>query len=60
MKKLSLKKLRLEANNVLQKEQLKAVFGGDYFGAGCWDDDCCDYPERCVFPSSGGLPGVCV
>jgi hypothetical protein len=60
MKKLSLKKLGLEVNNVLQREQLKAVFGGDYIGGGCDSDTCCGHGGRCVYDSSGLPPGVCV
>lgn len=30
MKKLNLKKLKLEANEMLQRNQLKTVFGGKY------------------------------
>ena len=48
MKKLSLKKLNLEADNILQREQLKSVIGGydGFYCAGVFE--VCDrmYPNR--------------
>ena len=35
MKKLSLKNLKLEVNDLLQREQLKTVFGGQNDGFDC-------------------------
>lgn len=35
MKKLNLKNLKLEAENMLERTQLKTVFGGNYGGYGC-------------------------
>lgn len=35
MKKLSLKNLKLEANNMLERNQLKTIFGG-YGATQCW------------------------
>lgn len=35
MKKLSLENLKLEADDMLQRNQLKAVFGGYYGGPDC-------------------------
>lgn len=40
MKKLSLKKLNLAADDLLQKEQLKTIFGG-YGGLGTCVASCC-------------------
>ena len=34
MKKLNLKNLKLDADDMLQREQLKTVFGG--YSGGCW------------------------
>ncbi len=52
MKKLSLNKMKLEAGDMLQREQLKTVFGGynDHSGDGCCIDLCqtnsdCGAPE---------------
>ena len=60
MKKLSLKNLKLEASEMLGRNQLKTVFGGGYPGIGDCNDDCsydtdcpdgtvckCFYVERC-------------
>ncbi len=35
MKKLSLKKLKLESSDLLQRNELKTVFGGNYGGYSC-------------------------
>ncbi|OQD42717.1 hypothetical protein BUL40_09355 [Croceivirga radicis] len=56
MKKLSLKKLNLGADELLQKEQLKTVFGG--YGSGCFDDcksdsDCSGECPKCYITQGG-------
>lgn len=50
MKKLSLKNLKLDVDDLLQREQLKTIFGGS--GGNCPDDECqtdSDCPE--VYPN---------
>ncbi|WP_136468922.1 hypothetical protein [Flagellimonas onchidii] len=62
MKKLSLKKLNLSKDDLVQKEQLKTVFGGYGGYGGCFDDcksdsDCGGDCPKCYFTS--GNDGGC-
>lgn len=45
MKKLSLKNLKLDGNELLQREQLKTVFGGYNGDAGSCSASCGDKPK---------------
>lgn len=47
MKKLSLKNLKLGADDMLQRNQLKTVFGG-YSGSGTCEDDECSSDSGCT------------
>lgn len=64
MKKLNLKNLKLNSNDLLQREQLKTVFGGYGFcGQFCsYDSEC---PSECSKCTNGrcnynGDPGDCL
>jgi len=68
MKKLKLKALELGANELLSREQLKNVLGGDGSGggsgSGCWSSSCykCCTPDlktcgQCNTSGSGGCLG---
>ncbi|TGV03104.1 hypothetical protein [Flavivirga rizhaonensis] len=49
MKKLNLKKLKLNADNLLQRDQLKSVFGG--YG----DGTCTRYVAKCYIPGESWI-----
>jgi hypothetical protein len=51
MKKLSLKNLKLEANDMLQRNQLKSILGGH---GGEWCNDQCTTDDDCP----DGMMGV--
>lgn len=53
MKKLNLKHLKLDANDLLQREQLKSVLGG----YGDWNKCCWDGTNNC---GECGIGTVCV
>ncbi|WP_026808949.1 hypothetical protein [Arenibacter latericius] len=52
MKKLSLKNLKLNSNDLLQREQLRSVFGG--YGGGSCTLHCVDGTELSVTSCKGG------
>lgn len=58
MKKLSLKMLNLNHDDLLQREQLKSIFGG-YGGGGkkcVVGDGSCTSPSHCVVDSYASYP----
>lgn len=65
MKKLSLKNLNLNHDDLLQREQLKSIFGG--YGGGGGDrqpcrvgDNSCTAPNYCIVSSYANYPnGYC-
>ncbi len=62
MKKLSLKNLKLEANDMLQRDQLKSVFGG-YGGYNGQGQGCCntiEYDDGYIYTAcNGSSPTAC-
>jgi len=58
MKKLHLKALNLGANQILSRDQLKKVFGGDGSSGGlCVDGTTC--PTECLTSADCGDTGTC-
>nr|WP_143404128.1 hypothetical protein [Gaetbulibacter sp. 4G1] len=67
MKKLSLKSLKLEANDMLQRNQLRTIFGGYVggYGSSCKGNSCsssnlCSSQCICKYDDNQGTSGTCI
>ena len=59
MKKLNFKELKLEADDILQRSQLKTIFGGGYGGPTCTCYDSGGTTRTKTFSSPSNCSGFC-